>query len=127
MAGRAVASDRAEQQYLRFLIACASDPRFTADTILAEIAKNTRLSLLDRLLYRFAIIPATRRGAAAVCATTTWMHERPDWGRGRIDPFNPVKFRILKQPIDETIGNSDMVPLWNLKRRARDTRTTGTG
>ncbi len=31
----------AEQQYLRFLFACASDPRFTADTILAEIAKNT--------------------------------------------------------------------------------------
>ena len=33
-----------EQEYLRFLIACASDPRFTADTILGEIARNTRLS-----------------------------------------------------------------------------------
>jgi len=41
----------------------------------------------------------------------------PDWGRGRIDPFNPVKFTTLKQPIDDTIGNSDMVPLWNLRRR----------
>ena len=50
-----------EQDYLRFLIACASDPRFTAGTILGEIAKNTRLSFMDRLLYRFAIIPGTRR------------------------------------------------------------------
>src|SRR5262249_28494047 len=51
----------APQQYLRFLFACASDPRFTADTILAEIAKNYTLPALDRALYRFAIIPATRR------------------------------------------------------------------
>ena len=56
----------AEQQYLRFLFACASDPRFTADTILAEIAKNTRLPLIDRLLYRFAIIPGH---AARRCST----------------------------------------------------------
>ncbi len=36
------------QEYVRFLIACASDPRFNAGTILGEIAKNYRLSLLDR-------------------------------------------------------------------------------
>ena len=35
-----------EQEYLRFLIKCASDPRFTPTTILNEIAKNTRLSYL---------------------------------------------------------------------------------
>lgn len=106
-----------EQEYLRFLINAASDPRFTADTILAEIARNTRLSFFDRLLYRFAIIPATRRGLLEQRDRSTWMHSRPDWGRGRIDPFNPVKYGILKQPIDQTIGNSDMMPLWNLKRR----------
>ena len=105
----------APQQYLRFLIASAADPRFTPDTILAEIAKNTRLSMLDRLLYRFAIIPATRRGLRRLGDADAWMLERPDWGRGRIDPFNPVKYTILKQPIDTTVGHSDMVPLWNLK------------
>ncbi len=108
----------APQQYLRFLILSGSDPRFTADTILAEIAKNTRLSLLDRLLYRFAIIPGTRRAIRQLGSTDAWMWERPDWGRGRIDPFNPVKYTILKQPIDTTIGHSDMVPLWNLKQHA---------
>jgi hypothetical protein len=106
-----------EQEYLRFLIACASDPRFTADVILGEIAKNTQLSFVDRMLYRLAIIPGTRRGILRLGAANAWMGKRPDWGRGRIDPFNPVKFGILKQPIDETIGNSDMMPLWNLQRR----------
>jgi len=104
----------APQQYLRFLFACASDARFTADTILAEIAKNHRLSLLQRLLYRFVIIPRTRSALLDLQAADAWMYTRPEWGRGRIDPFNPVKFRVLGQPVDETIGNSDMVPLWNL-------------
>jgi hypothetical protein len=30
-----------------------------------------------------------------------------------VDPFNPVKFDYLRQPIDSTIGNSDMMPPWN--------------
>ena len=45
------------------------------------------------------------------------MNQNPDWGHGRIDPFNPVKFGILKQPTDTTIGNADMIPIWNMQRR----------
>ena len=106
----------AEQQYLRFLIACGSDPRFTADTLMTEIAKNVRLSTVDALLYRTVIIPRTRTGLLELRDRNAWMQRNPDWGRGRIDPFNPVKFTTLKQPVDTTIGNSDMVPLWNLKQ-----------
>jgi hypothetical protein len=106
----------APQAYLRFLMACASDPRFTADTILAEVARNYPLSALDRALYRFVLIPQTRRALLRMKDANSWMDSRPDWGRGRIDPFNPVKFRYLRQPIDDTIGNSDMVPLWNLAK-----------
>ena len=74
----------------------AADPRFNADTLLAEISRNTRLSLIDRLLYRFAIIPAARRALLQQRDSQDgWMRSRPDWGRGRIDPFNPVKFRML--------------------------------
>lgn len=106
-----------EQEYLRFLIACAGDPRFTADTILGEIAKNTALAFSDRLLYRFVIIPGTRRAILRFQDETRWMATHPDWGRGRIDLFNPAKFTILKQPMDDTIGTADMMPLWNLRRR----------
>ncbi|MGE3471143.1 MAG: cytochrome c [Vicinamibacterales bacterium] len=106
-----------EQEYLRFLIRCASDPRFTATTLLNEIAKNVRLSALDRLLYRVAIIPGTRRALLRLRDQDAWMDRRPDWGRGRIDPFNPVKFSMLRQAVDDTIGNADMMPLWNLAHR----------
>jgi len=45
------------------------------------------------------------------------MYKNPEWGPGRVDPFNPVKFGILELPVDTTIGNSDMVPVWNMKAR----------
>lgn len=104
-----------DQEYLRFLLACASDPRFTADTILGEIAKNYRLSLLDRLLYRFVIIPRTRRSLLHLEDDSAWMQKRPDWGRGRADSFNLAKLTVLRQPADSTIGSSDMPPVWSLK------------
>jgi mono/diheme cytochrome c family protein len=110
----APAQRMAPQAYVRFLIACASDPRFNADTIMGEIAKNYRMPVMDRLTYRYLIIPFTRRGILRLKEQDSWMDSRPDWGRGRIDPFNPVKFRYLDQPVDDTIGNSDMQPVWNL-------------
>lgn len=103
------------QSYVRFLGKCASDPRFTADYLLEKIQYAVDLSWFDRLLYRFVIIPRTREEMLKLNDSFAWMNDRPNWGPGRIDPFNPVKFRVLNQPMDNTIGNSDMMPLWNEK------------
>jgi hypothetical protein len=107
------------QGYQRFLANCASDPRFTADVILPIIEYNSKLSPLDKLLYRFVIIPRTRQGLLQTKERFAWTDSRPDWGRGRIDPFNPVKFHQLgMDPAkDHSIGNSDMEPLWNRAAR----------
>ncbi len=105
------------QDYLRFLFACASDPRFTSSTIMAEVAKNYRLSLLDQVIYGFVLVPFTKFTLLQQQNQFTqygWMNNNPPWGNGRIDPFNPVKYRVLNQPVDGSIGNSDMVPVWNL-------------
>ncbi|MEB3180768.1 MAG: c-type cytochrome [Nostocaceae cyanobacterium] len=103
------------QGYIRFLGDAASDPRFTPDYILDEIKYNYEFSWLENLLYRFLIIPQTRKALLQQKADFAWMDYRPNWGPGRIDPFNPVKFNTLKLPKDDTIGNSDMMPLWNQK------------
>lgn len=102
-------------EYQRFLFKCASDKRFTADTLLQEIYYSTNLSPLDRLLYRYVIIPRTRDALVRAGEDFEWTNIRPDWGRGRIDPFNPVKFGLLKMDPskDNSIGNSDMEPIWN--------------
>lgn len=105
------------QRYLRFLFACASDTRFTADNILDEIALVHDLSFVERILYRFVIIPQTRKGLLQQQKDLWWMDSVPDWGPGRVDPFNPAKVQITKHPYDGTIGAADIVALWNWRPR----------
>lgn len=52
------------QRLQRFYRQCAQDPRFTANDILDEVGMATKLSLFDRLLYRYVLIPRTRRQLA---------------------------------------------------------------
>jgi mono/diheme cytochrome c family protein len=107
----------AAQGYTRFLMAAASDGRFTAANILAEINRNYRLSAVDRLLYRFVIIPETRARLLRLKEQTAWMDGRPDWGHGRADVLNPMRFRRLGRPVDSAIGTTDMMPLWSMRGR----------
>ena len=106
------------RQYQRFLFASAGDARFTAGNILGEIARNYRLSLVDRLLYRFVIIPETRRQLLRQSHQSAWTDDRPDWGHGRADVVSPVKLGRLGRSIDKAIGTSDAMPLWNMTRAA---------
>jgi len=104
------------QSFLRFTFACANDPRFTSDYILDGISYNHQFSWLEKQLYRYLIIPQTKKAIIKQQESYAWMDSRPNWGPGRIDPFNPFKFRNLGLPIDDTIGNSDMMSLWNQKQ-----------
>jgi hypothetical protein len=81
--------------------------------------QETDLSWLDRLMYRYAIIPVLKKSLLQQGELFEWtsQHERPPWGPGRIDPFNPVKFGMLRLADDGTIGNSDMLAVWNLHAR----------
>jgi hypothetical protein len=93
--------------------------RFTADKVMAAITAIYDMPLGERLLYRYALIPAVRLAFEQQATRAAWMDPRPDcprpdWGPGRIDLFNPVKFFNLHLPDDCTIGNSDIMPLWDL-------------
>ena len=105
------------QAFSRFLEESAADPRFNAADMLRAIGEIGQLSWTESLTYRLVLIPATRRGLLRHRDEFSWMATRPAWGRGRIDPLNPFKYRQLQQPIDDTIGNSDMTPLWSLGLR----------
>src|SRR5258705_6384813 len=84
------------QEYMRFLVAAASDPRFTADTILDEIARNLQLSLPDRLLYRFVLIPDTRRALLRLPDDDSGAKRL--WGRGGTRPAGGGEGTKLRQP-----------------------------
>jgi mono/diheme cytochrome c family protein len=113
----APAHQTSAQGYTRFLTAAAADPRFNAGTILAEISRNYRLSVLDRLLYRFVVIPGTRQRLLRLRSETAWTSGHPDWGAGRADILNPIKFQRLGRSVDATVGTADMMPLWSTASR----------
>lgn len=108
--------------YQRFLFACASDPRFTAGNLMNAIGQITTLPPGERLLYRHLLIPQTKKALLEQKRDFEWTDSRPVWGRGRIDPFNPVKVAILDVDPGDTIGNSDMQPIWNLAEESGDGR-----
>jgi len=107
------------QAVLRFLTNCAKDPRFNADILMAEINNHASLSWLDKLAYRFAIIPQTRKALLAREPQFGWMNRPnwPEWGEGRDDPMNLTKYFMTKLPVDDTVGTADFPSIWNLGLR----------
>lgn len=105
------------QKLLRFLFAAANDPRFTSTRLMIEMSMDFDMSLLDRALYYFFIIPFTREAIQQAEKQFAWIDKRPDWGPGRDDPFNLVKFILNQQPDDDTSGNSDIPAIWRLDDR----------
>lgn len=113
------------QGFLRFLTKCANDERFNASTLLAEIQTMTKLSFVDRLLYRYLIIPMTKKAILRREGQLAWMNrpQMPHWGPGRDDPMNLTKYFMTSLPWDNSTGNADFPSVWNLGIREGGKRT----
>lgn len=107
------------QGFLRFATRCAKDDAFNPDTLLAEIGQHTHLDLIDRLAYRYLIIPRTKQALVQRDAQLGWMNRPgiPDWGPGRDDPMNLTKYFMTGMPWDSTVGSADFPSTWNLDVR----------
>ncbi len=108
--------------FFRFFVDCAKDPRFTGDNVLWEIANVAELSWVDKVLYRFLIIPITKKRLLEREQQFAWVYhpQFPEWGRGRDDAMNLTKYFMLKLPMDDTFGPTDMPSIWNLKKYDRE-------
>ncbi len=103
------------QAYVDFLLQASVDKRFDADAIFEALSTlNEPLGLIDRLVYRWVIIPQIRRQASSVIEDNSWMTTRPRFGPGRTDAGNPWRFRFGMHPKDDdTIATVDFPSLWN--------------
>jgi mono/diheme cytochrome c family protein len=105
------------QALLRFFARCARDPRFNGANVVSEIRTLYGLTWLDRLLYRFIIVPLTKQRLIERAEEFAWMDEpgRPDWGPGRDDGTNLPKYFLIHLPVDDTIGHVDFPAIWRLR------------
>ena len=101
--------------YFRFLFACSRDPNFTTDNFIAAIGKHTDLSLIDKLVYRIAVPRVQKALSDRVPQFQAITANRPPWGPGRVDTFNPYKVLIfhLDMSHDSSIGTADFMSIWN--------------
>jgi cytochrome c553 len=83
----------------------------------------TKLSFLDRLLYRYAFIPRTKQALIDQGKAFGWTAKRPPWGPGRDAPMNLTKFNFLQMPDDGTIDHTDFPAIWHLAAREQKGRT----
>ncbi len=106
------------EAFFRFLVDCAKDPRFNADTMMAEINLAADLDWIDRLIYRYLIIPITRKTLIEREAQFEWIYREdfPEWGRGRDDAMNLTKYFMIRWPMDDSFGPTDMPSVWNLAK-----------
>ena len=106
------------EAFFRFLVDCARDPRFNADNLMNEISLVTDLDLVDKLLYRFFVIPITKQRLVAREKQFAWIYRSDfaDWGRGRDDAMNLTKYFMIGLPMDESFGPTDMPSIWNLQK-----------
>jgi mono/diheme cytochrome c family protein len=102
---------------LRFLFAASHDQRFTAARLLPEMAVHFPLDWLDWQINSFILIPGTRLALQLAERELGWMEQKTAWGPGRDDAFNLPKFVLLREPWDDSIGNTDFPALWRLADR----------
>ncbi len=105
------------QGYARFLTACARSPAFETGRLIAAIRKvNPEFGFFSRLGYRLFVVRATRRGILDRARDNAWFDDRPAFGPGRVDTFNPYKV-LLQLPIEPTVGTVDLPSIWNQRPR----------
>jgi len=105
--------------YLQFLTGTATDPRFTPDNILAAPSEQKGgIGWLDRIVYRYFIIPKLVSTLRQVAADNRWRDSRPPQGPGRTDAGNSWRLRFQMHPeADQAVGTTDFPSLWNQQIR----------
>jgi mono/diheme cytochrome c family protein len=105
------------QAYGRFLTACATGPAFQTNRLVESISKaNPDFGVFARLGYRLFVVRAARNGILARARENVWFDDRPAFGPGRVDTFNPYKV-LLRLPMDPTVGTVDLPSIWNQRQK----------
>lgn len=117
------------EQYFLYLFSAMTDERFTADNVMPAIDRelarqNAQLSWVDRLLYRYVIIPIVPRYLKSLEQSKFDFiipnnpARLPEFGPGRVDTWGLYK-RVFVKPAqhDSIAGTVDFPPLWNQKSR----------
>lgn len=111
-------------RFIRFLLEAGADERLAPHNLLpAMAAAGVELDWLDRLIYRYYVIPQVREGLIERRSRLLALLDlQPEWGPGRVDTFNPYKvsfgpWRAPAMSQAERIGTSDFPAIFHQRPR----------
>jgi hypothetical protein len=107
-------------RFVKFILGIADDPRLEPDNLIPAVEKTgARLDWLDRLSWRYIVIPQVRQGLLERrVRLDRLLALQPSWGPGRVDTFNPYKLIQFQIPFatlteQERIGTADFPSIFN--------------
>jgi mono/diheme cytochrome c family protein len=113
------------ENFFRFVEDASLDDRVTADSVIATAeGMGDHVSIIQKLILHLFLMDRLK-------LVTVSLQNRigpllngglPEWGRGRVDTFNPYKaiqfnWNLKLLPHDELIGAADFPSLWNQQPR----------
>ena len=105
------------QAYVKFLQAVADDPRFDSGQLLDAIAGLTQALVAAAHAVSLPAHPRREAGAQEAAARARLDVQESRVGAGSHRSVQPRQVRHAEAARGQTIGNSDMVPIWNMKAR----------
>ena len=105
--------------YFGFLFACGRSDSFNKTNVMAAIARHKDLSFVERLIYGLAVPQVKKELITGGAQFDSIVVDRPPWGPGRVDTFNPYKVLVFHDDMtkDHSIGTADFMSIWNQASR----------
>jgi hypothetical protein len=110
--------------FITFILGIADDPRLEPDSLIPAVERaGAPLDWLDRLIWRYIVIPQVRQGLLERrVRLDPLLAVQPPWGPGRVDTFNPYKLLQFDLPFSslteqEKIGTADFPSIFNQRPR----------
>jgi mono/diheme cytochrome c family protein len=107
-------------RFIKFVLGMADDPRLEPDSLIPAVQKaGADLDWLDRLTWRYIVIPQVRQGLLERrVRLDPLLAYQPSWGPGRVDTFNPYKLIQFHMAWDsltpqERVGTADFPSIFN--------------
>lgn len=107
--------------YTQFIVGCGGSEQFTPARVMQAMSNaGVELDVLDRLVYRVAVLPKAHGLFKQRAAGFSWMGRRPPHGPGRTDALNPWRERHgLNPALDGAVATVDFPSVWNQRIRER--------
>ena len=111
-------------RFIRFVLDLGTAEQISPDNLIPAMEREgARFDWMDKLAWRYAVLPTVREGLVEHRSRLLPLVEsQPPWGPGRVDTFNPYKLLLelppgSRVPDAELVGTADFPAIFDQRPR----------